>query len=55
MSNVKTETQSNVQTDEDAQPVVSFTRVIEGAPSSASFGGWGPKVVGLTSTLVRWN
>lgn len=40
---------------EEAQPVTSFTRMIEVAPSSASFGGWGPKVIGLTSSLTRWN
>ncbi len=40
---------------EDEQPVNSFTRVIAVAPSSASFSGWGPKVIGLTSSLTRWN
>jgi hypothetical protein len=40
---------------QESEPVNSFTSVIEGAPSSASFGGWGPKVAGLSSTLIRWN
>jgi hypothetical protein len=40
--------------EEEQQPVNSFTRVIEVAPSGAAFGGWGPKVVGLGS-LNRWN
>ena len=39
---------------EEQQPVNSFTHVIEVAPSGATFGGWGPKVVGLGS-LNRWN
>ncbi len=40
--------------EEEQQPVNSFTHVIEVAPSVASFGGWGPKIVGLGS-LNRWN
>lgn len=43
------------QAQEEEQPVNTFTRVIAVAPSSASFGGWGPKVIGLTSSLTRWN
>jgi hypothetical protein len=40
---------------EDAQaPVVSFTQMIAVAPSSASFGGWGPHVLSR-SNLIRWN
>ncbi|MBV8637674.1 MAG: hypothetical protein JO322_06275 [Candidatus Eremiobacteraeota bacterium] len=46
---------TNVVAQEDEQPVNSFTRMIEAAPSTASFGGWGPKVIGLTSSLTRWN
>ncbi|HET9030565.1 MAG TPA: hypothetical protein VFN49_10325 [Candidatus Aquilonibacter sp.] len=48
------ETTTNVA-QEEQQPVNSFTRMIEVAPSGASFGGWGPKVIGLTSSLTRWN
>lgn len=40
---------------EEERPVNSFTRMIEVAPSAASFGGWGPKVIGLSSNLTRWN
>lgn len=40
---------------EEEQPVLSFTRLIESTPSTAAFGGWGPKVIGLTGTLTRWN
>ena len=51
-----TPSQPKVITEEqERQPIVSFTRVIDAVPSSASFGGWGPKVIGLSSTLVRWN
>ncbi len=52
---LNTPSQSKAVEEPEREPVVSFTRVIEIAPSSSSFGGWGPKVVGLTSTLVRWN
>ena len=40
---------------EEEQPTISLTRLIQIAPSSASFGGWGPKVAGTSSTLTRWN
>jgi hypothetical protein len=53
--NTPSDTKNNVAAQEEAQPVNSFTRVIEAAPSGASFGGWGPKVIGLTSSLTRWN
>jgi hypothetical protein len=48
------ETTTNVATEEQ-EPVNSFTHMIEVAPSGASFGGWGPKVIGLTATLSRFN
>jgi hypothetical protein len=41
--------------EEEQQPVLSFTRLIESTPSAASFGGWGPKVVGMSSLINRWN
>jgi hypothetical protein len=37
------------------QPVNTFTHVIEVAPSSLRFGGWGPKVLGPSGILTRWN
>jgi hypothetical protein len=46
---------TNVVAQEEQQPVNSFTRMIEVAPSGASFSGWGPKVIGITSSLTRWN
>lgn len=51
--NTPSESTTNVA-EEERQPVNSFTYVIEVAPSGATFGGWGPKVVGL-GTLNRWN
>ncbi|HEV7180373.1 MAG TPA: hypothetical protein VGN11_10895 [Candidatus Baltobacteraceae bacterium] len=39
---------------EEEQPTISLTRLIQVAPSSASFSGWGPKVAG-TSLITRWN
>jgi hypothetical protein len=47
----KEKTVSTVQ----SEPTMSFTRVIEVAPNGTSFSGWGPKVVGMTSILNRWN
>jgi hypothetical protein len=44
---VKTPAQPKAHLDDKKEPVVTFTHVIEVAPSSASFGGWGPKVIGL--------
>jgi hypothetical protein len=53
---VKTPSETNTNVaQEEQQPVNSFTHVIEVAPSGASFGGWGPKVIGLNSSLTRWN
>ena len=48
------------QTDDRAkqperEPVISLSRVIEVAPSSVSFSGWGPKIVGSSNILNRWN
>lgn len=40
---------------EEEQPIISFTQVIGMTPSAASFAGWGPKVVGTTGLLTRWN
>jgi hypothetical protein len=37
------------------EPTISFTRMIEVAPNGTSFSGWGPKIVGMTSILNRWN
>ncbi|MDP9110970.1 MAG: hypothetical protein M3M96_05005 [Candidatus Eremiobacteraeota bacterium] len=39
---------------EELQPTISLSRVIEIVPSSASFGGWGPKVAGA-GTIFRLN
>ncbi|HVA28035.1 MAG TPA: hypothetical protein VNF68_07630 [Candidatus Baltobacteraceae bacterium] len=52
---MNTPSKPNVQAEDEQEPVVSFTHLIEVAPSSASFGGWGPKVVGFSSGLIRWN
>ena len=46
---------ANIIAQEEQQPVNSFTHVIEVAPSSAAFGGWGPKVIGPSFSLTRWN
>jgi hypothetical protein len=48
------EPQVNVAAEEE-QPVLSFTRLIESAPSVASFGGWGPKVAGMSGMITRFN
>ncbi len=53
--NTPSDSNSDVIAQEEQQPVNSFTRVIEVAPSGAAFGGWGPKVVGPLSMLTRWN
>jgi len=42
---VKTPSKPIVYTEKEPEPIVSFTRVIEIKPSSARFGGWGPKVI----------
>ncbi len=39
---------------EEAEPTMSLTRLIQVVPSSASFAGWGPKVAG-SSIITRWN
>lgn len=44
-----------VETAEEQRPIISFTRVIEGAVGTGSFGGWGPKVAGSSSLLNNWN
>ena len=40
---------------EEREPVLSISRVIEVAPSSVSFSGWGPKIIGTSNILNRWN
>jgi len=40
---------------EEREPVLSISRVIEVAPSSVSFSGWGPKITGSSNILNRWN
>lgn len=51
---MNTPVKPQVQQDEEERPTVTFARIIEIAPSSASFGGWGPNV-GITRSLGRWN
>ncbi|MDQ2679781.1 MAG: hypothetical protein M3Y21_01995 [Candidatus Eremiobacteraeota bacterium] len=41
--------------DSNLEPVISFTRIIQIAPNSGSFSGWGPKVTGLGSIRSNWN
>jgi hypothetical protein len=53
--NTPSDNKAKITAQEEQRPVNSFTHVIEVAPSGASFGGWGPRVIGLTSTLTRWN
>lgn len=40
---------------EQQTPTISFSHVIAIAPSSASFGGWGPKVTGNSGVITRLN
>ena len=55
MKHMKTSQAENNVADEQNEPVMSFTRVIEVAPSGMSFSGWGPKVLGISTSLTHWN
>ena len=54
VEDMKTSKSENHVELEEREPVMSITRVIEVAPSSVSFSGWGPKISG-TGIITRWN
>ena len=52
---VSTTAKKNALPDQDAKPTISLANVISIAPSTGSFGGWGPKVGGSSNLLKTWN
>jgi hypothetical protein len=53
---VKIEIEPKTMAKEDSpRPTLSMSRVIEVLPNGISFGGWGPKVAGLTDVIRNLN
>ena len=44
---------TDVKTEPEAEPTLSFSRIIKLSPSAGTFAGWGPKMTGYAIDALR--